>query len=113
MSGPRIYLVPRGETRMTGVETMPVSGLVGALVALIHRLRDRYLAGSVRRVPKQMCVIETLAIGPRKQLVLVSCGAERFLVGTGQDNVQNIVQVRAESAPVAAAKPVTDQQEWL
>ena len=52
-----------------------------------------------------MRVIETLQIGGRKQLVLVSCAGERFLVGTGHESVQTIVHVRAaEGAPSVSSK---------
>ena len=48
-----------------------------------------------------MRVVETLALGGRKQLVLVSCAGERFLVGTGPEQVQTIVRVRPEAAGAA------------
>ena len=49
-----------------------------------------------------MRVVETLAIGAKKQLVLVSVGGERFLVGTGPESVQTIVRVRPETGAVTA-----------
>jgi len=42
---------------------------------------------------KRMQVIETLSLGAKKQLVLVSCDGDRFLVGTGPDHVQTIVRL--------------------
>ncbi len=87
----------RGET-MT--REMPVQGLAGWLLEAAARVVGRRRAQAARR--KQMRVVETLAIGPKKQLVLVSCGGERFLVGTGADSVQTIVRVGPE-ARVAAA----------
>jgi hypothetical protein len=41
-----------------------------------------------------MRVVETLALGGRKQLMLVSCGEEHFLVGGGIDSVETIVPVQ-------------------
>jgi flagellar biogenesis protein FliO len=56
-----------------------------------------------------MEVVETLALGAKKQLILVSCDGERFLVGTGPESVQTIVRVRSEAA--LGAMP-GDAKEW-
>lgn len=64
------------------------SGLVGWLLNMWSsraRLRDR----SVR----QMQLLETLSVGGKKQLVLVRCGNEQFLVGMGAETVSTIVRV--------------------
>ena len=53
---------------------------------------------------KQMRVVETLALGTKNKLVLVSCGGERFLVGTGAESVGTIVRVRAEAVGLAVAR---------
>ena len=45
---------------------------------------------------KHLRVVETLTIGAKKQLVLVSCDGERFLVGTGAEGVGTITRVRPE-----------------
>ena len=45
---------------------------------------------------KQMRVVETLALGGRRQLMLVSCGDEQFLVGGGIDSVETIVRVKGD-----------------
>jgi hypothetical protein len=62
-------------------------GLAGWLVGLIRRHRD------APKARKQMRVVETLALGGRRQLILVACGSERFLVGSGADRVDSIVRV--------------------
>ena len=49
-------------------------------------------------VKKHMRIEETMAIGPKKQLLLVSCDGERFLVGTGSDSVQTIMRVQGDPA---------------
>ena len=51
---------------------------------------------------KRLKVLETLTIGTKKQLVLVSCGTECFLVGTGPESVQTIVRVSPETVCSAA-----------
>lgn len=69
-----------------------VGGLAGWVLAAVQGL------GAEHGPVKQMRLVETLALGGRKQLLLVSCGGERFLVGTGAESVQTIVRVRAEGA---------------
>jgi flagellar biogenesis protein FliO len=48
------------------------------------------------RAAKQMKLVETLALGGKRQLMLVSCGEQKFLVGAGADGVQTIVAVTAD-----------------
>jgi hypothetical protein len=50
-------------------------------------------------------VLETLAVGPKKQLLLVCCDGERYLVGTGPDTVQTII--RMESWDRSAGRAIT------
>ena len=45
------------------------------------------------RAAREMEVLETLVIGPRKQVVLVRVGGGRYLVGTGADSVDAIVRL--------------------
>jgi flagellar biogenesis protein FliO len=40
-----------------------------------------------------MQILETLPLGAKKQLLLVGCDGERFLVGTGAEGVQTIVRL--------------------
>ena len=54
---------------------------------------------------KRMRVIETLALGTKKQLLLVCCDGERFLVGTGPDQVQTIIRLRSEPETDDVAVP--------
>jgi flagellar biogenesis protein FliO len=76
-------------------------GVVGELI--------RFVGGgwsqSRRPAKKRMCVIETLMLGAKKQLLLVSCDGERFLVGTGPDQVQTIVRLGSELETQEAAVP--------
>ncbi len=62
-------------------------GLAGWLIGLVRKHRD------APKARKQMRVVETLALGGRRQLILVACGSERFLVGSGADRVDSIVRV--------------------
>ncbi len=42
---------------------------------------------------RHMQILETLPLGAKKQLLLVGCDGERFLVGTGAEGVQTIVRL--------------------
>jgi hypothetical protein len=58
----------------------------------------RGLCGQNDGLPRQMQLIETLGLGGKRQLMLVSCGGERFLVGGGLESVETIVRVKAGSS---------------
>ena len=45
-----------------------------------------------------MKVVETLPLGGKRQLMLVSCGGEHFLVGGGLESVETIVRVKGRSS---------------
>jgi hypothetical protein len=60
--------------------------------------------------PKRMQIVETLAVGPKTKLLLVSCGGEHFLVGTGPESVQTIVPTRSERRSTIS-RPVTMEDE--
>jgi flagellar biogenesis protein FliO len=40
-----------------------------------------------------MQLLETLPVGGKRQLMLIQCGSERFLVGGGLDRVETIIKV--------------------
>jgi hypothetical protein len=46
---------------------------------------------------KQMRVLETLSLGGRKQMMLVSCGGERFLLATGAEVIHSLVRLQPET----------------
>jgi len=49
----------------------------------------------------QLQLIQTLPLSGRKQLMLIECAGERFLVGGGSDSIQAIVPIRSgEVRPV-------------
>jgi hypothetical protein len=51
---------------------------------------------------RQMEVLETLQLDGRRQLVLVRCAGEQFLVGGGPDQVNTILRVGCGDAMPAA-----------
>jgi hypothetical protein len=46
---------------------------------------------------KQMRLVETLALGGKRQLMLVTCAGESFLVGGGLDSVEAIVRLKKDA----------------
>src|SRR5580658_359244 len=104
-----MYLVTDGQTPekmqpgAAGTDGGMVRSAIGALVNFAGG------AWSNSRMPakKRMRVIETLALGAKKQLVLVSCDGEHFLVGTGPDQVQTIVRLGQDAKAGEAAMPAS------
>jgi flagellar biogenesis protein FliO len=45
------------------------------------------------RVGRRMQLVETLPVGAKRQLMLVRCGEEYFLVGGGLESISTIVKV--------------------
>ena len=75
------------------------------LMHFAGRLRVRFPRMGRARDERRMKLEETLALGGKRQLMLVTCDGQRFLVGTGGDGVGTIVAVtpgaaRSEAGPV-------------
>lgn len=73
-------------------------GLAGWLLDLRRWWRERELRERRVEARRQMVVMETLSLGPKTDLLLVSCAGERFLVGTGAAGVQTLVRVGVDRA---------------
>lgn len=69
-------------------------GLAGWLLEAVRLLWSR--STERRLAEREMRLVETLSLGGRRQLLLVVCGSERFLIGTGADSVETIVQIAGE-----------------
>lgn len=67
-------------------EPVNPGGLAGWVLGLIR-------GGEARKTAKHLRVVEHLALGGRRQLTLVVCDGERFLVGGSADGVETIVRV--------------------
>jgi flagellar biogenesis protein FliO len=57
---------------------------------------------------KQLRLVETLPLGGKRQLMLVACAGESFLVGGGVDSVEAIVRLKAE-APLSVLATSRDE----
>jgi flagellar biogenesis protein FliO len=77
-------------------------GLAAWALRVFRRWRNSTIAE-----PRQMRVVETLALGGRRQLTLVVCGTERFLVGVSAESVNAIVRVHSDDCadPVLRTTP--------
>jgi flagellar biogenesis protein FliO len=76
-------------------ETRPweLEGLAAWVLARFRALRGVH---SVEQ--KQMRLLETLSLGGKRQLMLVECGSERYLVGCGLESIQTIVRASEQPA---------------
>jgi flagellar biogenesis protein FliO len=92
------------ETR--GVEE--VGAIAGeGLAAWVLRV-FRWWRNSTVAEPRQMRVVERLALGGRRQLTLVVCGTERFLVGGSAESVDAIVRVSSDNQADATLRTTLD-----
>src|SRR5580693_3286000 len=76
-----------------------VQELAGWMLGLLRGWR-----GQREMQRKQLRLVETLSLGGKRQLMLVTCAGESFLVGGGMDSVETIVRLEAEVSPDVAAK---------
>jgi hypothetical protein len=76
-----------------------VQGLAGWLLELLRGRR-----GQRETQRKQLRLVETLSLGGKRQLMLVTCAGQSFLVGGGMDSVETIVRLTAEVSLDVVAK---------
>jgi len=76
-----------------------IQGLAGWVLALLRGWRRKS-----EMTEKRLRVLETLPLGGKRQLMLIACGGESFLVGGGLDSVETIVRVNAECLVDVSAK---------
>jgi flagellar biogenesis protein FliO len=83
---------PQTATRMGGTNiSSDLGGIGGWLLGLLRGIRSER-----RSAIRQMHLLETLPLGGKRQLMLVSCAGEHFLVGGGVESVETIVRVKGE-----------------
>ncbi len=90
----RKSMVRPAETRERTDKAWP-GGLAGWVLGLMARREGLKEARHLR-------VLETQALGGRRELMLVVCDGERFLVGGGSDRVDTIVRIGEAAKPVEA-----------
>ena len=83
--------------------THEMQGLAGWLLGLLRGWR-----GQREMQRKQLRLVETLSLGGKRQLMLVTCGGESFLIGAGMDSVETIVRLKAEVSMDVVAKSLDE-----
>jgi flagellar biogenesis protein FliO len=91
----------RDLTDVATMATPEVQGLVGWVLGL---LRGRCGQREMQR--RRLRLVETLSLGGKRQLMLVTCAGESFLVGGGMESVETIVRLKSEVSLDVAAKSV-------
>jgi hypothetical protein len=81
----------KGSNGASATAVFEAQGLAGWVHGLMRGLRGQR---EVKR--KQLRLVETLALGGKRQLMLVTCAGESFLVGGGLESVETIVRLKAE-----------------
>ncbi len=66
-------------------------GLAGAL---LHWWRSRTTA-----IPRQLRLVETLPLGPKRSVALFELDGQRFLAGMGADGVHTLLEVGVSTEP--------------
>ena len=95
-----------------GFGTSRQTGFAGWLLDLTRWWRQRELRGRRQQAQRQLTIVETLPLGPRKELVLVSCAGERFLVGTGSEGVQVVVRVGLDRVFGSSDQKLAEDRRW-
>jgi hypothetical protein len=91
-----------GQEELNKVATIAapeVQGLAGWMLGLL-----RGWGGQREMQRKQLRLVETLPLGGKRQLMLVTCAGESFLVGGGLESVEAIVRLKAEISLDVVAK---------
>jgi flagellar biogenesis protein FliO len=84
-------------------KTASPGGLAEWLLGLLGGARSKRQAAV-----KQMQLLETLPLGGKRNLMLVRCAEELFLVGGSAEGVASIVRVQSGASENAAAKGTDD-----
>ena len=77
--------------KMVTIATSEAQGLAGWVLDRVRGWRGQHEAQR-----KQLRLVETLSLGGKRQLMLVTCAGESFLVGGGAESVETIVRLRSE-----------------
>jgi flagellar biogenesis protein FliO len=80
-------------------------GTIGGVAGWIANFLRVPLSKVRGRSAKRMQLVETLTLGGRRQLLLVTCDNRSFLIGAGSDQVGTILPLSPEedAAPTASS----------
>jgi hypothetical protein len=103
--GDEMRVLQRAEqSKLNNVATTAAHEAHGLASWLLGLLRSWQGQREMQR--KQLRLVETLSLGGKRQLMLVTCGGESFLIGGGVESVETIVRLNAEVSPDVTAKSV-------
>jgi flagellar biogenesis protein FliO len=85
------------------VVSTPELGLAGWLLDLLRGWRRQR-----EMQHKQLRLVETLPLGAKRQLMLVTCAGESFLIGGGPESVETIVRLKAEVPQTGTAQSLDE-----
>ena len=91
--GAAMRLAGNRDTSVTGEVAMRVSETPGGW---FDRVKGMIFAGLSRTCVRRMELIEKLELGGKRQLMLVVCDGQRYLVGAGSDGIHAITGVGTE-----------------
>lgn len=83
----------QNKRRMANGKTSP--NQLGLAEWILKFMRGMRIEGEP--ATKQLHLLETLALGGKRQLTLISCGGAHFLVGGSVETVETIVQIQGEA----------------
>lgn len=87
-------------SRMSMTKASPEqTSLAEWLLGLLRGIRSQR-----QHTVKEMHLLEILPLGGKRQLMLVSCAGERFLIGGGVESVETIVRVQSAVLPDGITK---------
>ena len=91
-----------GQGRLSKPKPYAATGTQGLASWVLGLIQD-WRSGS--EVPlKRLRLVESLPLGGKRQLMLVACDEEIFLIGGGPENVGSIVQLNARTSLDAVTK---------
>jgi len=86
----------------------PPSGLAAWILTWLRTpLLKRFWKLGRPRAARRMELVEVLALGGKRQLMLVVCDGRRYLVGAGGDSVQSIAEMGAGASEPAGLEGET------
>ena len=98
-----------GQGRLSTLEPSAVTGTQGLAGWVLSLIREWRSGREVQ--PKKLRLVESLPLGGKRHLMLVSCGEDIFLVGGGPESVEAIVQLNTRASLNAMSKSLDDTCE--
>lgn len=95
----------------TPAEVTPISARANGVGALREKLARWWTIVRLQRAPKRLRVVETLQIGEKRQLLVVSVDDRELVVGAAANFLATLAELPTEAAKNDAKEPGTET-EW-